>query len=198
MKGSQAFSGKRKRIMIERRPPPMRRGDTRLLMLWGAAIASVLFVSILVWPFVTNNQLANPPSGANPNAPDTTIGRGVPAQQAAESAVGKSDPAGQEEPSGGRARAIKQSSQPLSLSQEQIEQIRTVLKVQDKPAMDAANFEMMIGSSVPKQVQLGDLPPELTEIMNGYWGDQYTIVQDKLVIVDQRARRVVAIIPGVT
>jgi hypothetical protein len=64
--------------------------------------------------------------------------------------------------------------------------------------MDAANFEMMIGSSVPKQIQLRDLPPKLTEIMNGYWGDQYTIVQDKLVIVDQRARRVVAIIPGVT
>jgi hypothetical protein len=114
--------------MAERRPPRMRRGDTRRLMLWGAAIASVLFVGLLVWPLATSNQLANPPSGANPNAPDTTVGRGVPAQQAAESAIGKSDPAGQEDSSGGRARAIKKSSQPISLSQEQIEQIRTVLK----------------------------------------------------------------------
>lgn len=180
------------------RPPPMRRSDTRRLMIVGAAAASVLFVGLIAWPLVTNNQLANPPSGANPSAPDTTVGRGVPGQQAAESSIGKNDPAGQEDSSGGRARAIKESAQQLSLTQEQIAQIKSALKDQNKPSMQQANFEMMIGVSVPQQVALQDLPPKITEIAKGYWGDQYTIVQDKLVIVDQHSRRIVAIVPGVT
>jgi hypothetical protein len=45
--------------------------------------------------------------------------------------------------------------------------------------------------------EINQLAPEITEIMNGYWGDQYVLVQDKLVIVDQHARRVVAIVPVV-
>jgi hypothetical protein len=58
-------------------------------------------------------------------------------------------------------------------------------------------FEIMIGAAVTGQVQLQDIPPEITQIMNGYWGDQYVLVQDKLVVVDQRTRRLAAIVPGV-
>ena len=57
------------------------------------------------------------------------------------------------------------------------------------------NFEMMIGTSVPAQIELRDLPPEITQVMNGYWGDQYILTNDKMVIVDQHSRRVVAIVP---
>jgi hypothetical protein len=42
-----------------------------------------------------------------------------------------------------------------------------------------------------------DLLRKITEIMAGYWGDQYVLVQDKLVIVDQHSRRVVAIVSGI-
>ena len=56
-------------------------------------------------------------------------------------------------------------------------------------------FEMMIGAAVPAQVQLQDIPPEITQVMNGYWGDQYVLTSDKMIIVDQHSRRVVAIVP---
>jgi hypothetical protein len=32
---------------------------------------------------------------------------------------------------------------------------------------------MMIGTAVPRQTELADLPPEATEVLNGYWGSQY-------------------------
>jgi hypothetical protein len=50
---------------------------------------------------------------------------------------------------------------------------------------------------VPHQVALKDIPPEITQVMNGYQGDQYLLVQDEMVIVDQHSRRVVAIVPAV-
>ena len=56
---------------------------------------------------------------------------------------------------------------------------------------------MVIGTAVPKRARLQDLPPEITQLMNGYWGDQYLIAGDTMNIVDQHSRRVVAIVPGV-
>jgi len=41
-----------------------------------------------------------------------------------------------------------------------------------------------------------DLLRKITEMINGCWGDHYVLVQNKLVIVDQHSRRVVAIVPA--
>jgi hypothetical protein len=145
---------------------------------------------------MTENQLGTPPGGANPaKNSETTVGRTAPAQQAAESSVGKNDPAGQEDSSGGRARALKQTSRPLQLDDRQRQQIKEILSRQSAPRMAQPNFELMIGAAVPGQVQLQDIPPEITQVMNGYWGDQFVLTQDKMVIVDQHTRRVVAIVP---
>lgn len=169
---------------------------TRRLFVVGALIAAVLLVGISIWPLLTSNQVGTPPGGANPErASDTTASRGTPAQKAAESTVGKNNPAGQEDQSGGRASAIKESSRPLQLDDAKRKQIKDIMAQQPAPRMQQANFEVMIGASVPQQVDLRDLPPEITQVMNGFWGDQYALVQDKMVIVDQHSRRVVAIVP---
>lgn len=55
----------------------------------------------------------------------------------------------------------------------------------------------MIGTSVPRQTQVADLPPEVTQVLNGFWGDQYLIAGNTLVIVDQHSRRVAGIIAGI-
>jgi len=165
-------------------------------MLGGAACAVVLFIAFLAWPLMTQNQLGTPPGGANPaKTSGTTVGNTAPAQQAAESTVGKNDPAGQEDATGGRARALKQTSHALQLDDRQRQQIRDILSRQSAPRMAQPNFDLMIGTAVPGQVQLQDLPPEITQVMNGYWGDQFLLTQDKMVIVDQHTRRVVAIVP---
>ena len=106
--------------------PTQARGTRRLFM-GAAVIAVVLALGFTVWPFLTQNQLGTPNGGANPATTSDTVSRGAPAQNAAESTVGKSDPAGQEDTSGGRARAIKQSSQALQLDPQQHQQIKDVI-----------------------------------------------------------------------
>ncbi len=56
----------------------------------------------------------------------------------------------------------------------------------------------MIGAAVPRQVELQDLPREAVRVMQGYAGAQYTMVRDTLVIVHRQARRVVALVPGMS
>jgi hypothetical protein len=159
----------------------------------------VLLVGLSVWPLLTRNPVGTPPGGVNPDKSSSTIGSGVlPDQRTGESRVGKNGPAGQADSSGGRARAIKQSSGTLELSPLQHQQVHDVISHQANPTRTAqADFDLMIGVSVPRQAELQDLPPEITKVMNGYWGDQYLLVQDKMVIVDQHSRRVVAIVPNV-
>ena len=65
------------------------------------------------------------------------------------------------------------------------------------PKSGKADFELMIGTLVPQQVPVQDLPPEVSQIMNGYWGDHCLLVGDTMVIVDQHTRRIVAIVPDV-
>jgi hypothetical protein len=145
----------------------------------------------------TADHLGRPPSGADRNTAATTIGTGVPTQREAESTVAKNDPAGLENNTGGRARNIKQSSQPVSLDQEKREKLLAIFADAKAPKVDRPNFEMMVGTAVPRQTELADLPPEATEVLNGYWGSQYLIAGKDLIVVDQHSRRVAAIIAGV-
>jgi Protein of unknown function (DUF1236) len=175
-----------------------RRG-TRRLVIGGAVVAAILLVVTVMWPLVLENKLSTPNGGANPSTtPDLTAANGLPMQRAAESTVGKSNPGGQDDSTGGRARQIEQSSQPLQLSDQQKQQVKQVLAQESPPRTEKANFELMIGTAVPRQTELKDIPPEITRIMNGYWGDQYLVAGDTMIIVDQHSRRVVAIVPGVT
>jgi hypothetical protein len=178
------------------------RQGTRRMMLAGAATAGALFVGLFGWFAIphllgTTDYLGRPSSGADRNTAATTVGTGVPTQREAESAVAKNDPAGLEDRTGGRARNIKQSSRPVSLNQEQRERLQSIFSNAQGPKVDRPNFEMMIGTAVPRQTELADLPSEATEVLNGYWGSQYLIAGKDLVVVDQHSRRVAAIIAGV-
>jgi hypothetical protein len=64
--------------------------------------------------------------------------------------------------------------------------------------MDKPNFELMIGTSVPRQATLTDLPAEATQVLNGYFGGQYMMTRHDLMVVDQHTRRVAAIISSVS
>jgi Protein of unknown function (DUF1236) len=178
------------------------RDGTRKLMMAGLVLAAVLFVGFLVWfavpqMFGAADYVGRPSTGADKSAPATTVGTGVPAQREAVSKAAKQDPAGNDDPTGGRARNVMQTTQPVSLSDQQREQLRSIFSTAHGPTMDRPNFEMMIGTSVPRQTELADLPPEVTQVLNGFWGDQYLIAGNDLVIVDQHSRRVAGIIAGI-
>jgi hypothetical protein len=122
-------------------------------------------------------------------------GRGPPAQRAAESTVGKNNPAGPEDDTGGKGRQIMHTSKELSLGAEQRQEIQKRIAAQNAPRLDRADFELMIGASVPRQVELRDLPSDISTVMGGYNGSQYVLVRGTLVVVDRESRRVVAIVP---
>jgi Protein of unknown function (DUF1236) len=175
---------------------------TRRLMMGGAILSAVVFIGLAGWfalpsLFGLTDYLGRPSTGADKGTAGTTIGTGVPTQREAQSSVAKNDPAGTEDSSGGRARQIKQSSEPATLSQEQRQRLREIFSNNITAAVDRPNFEMMIGTAVPRQTKIEDLPPEATQVLNGYWGGEYLIAGKDLVIVDQHTRRVAAIIAGV-
>jgi hypothetical protein len=61
----------------------------------------------------------------------------------------------------------------------------------DKPA-----FTVAIGAAVPKQINLRPFPHELATILPTYQGDQYVLVDGRMVIATAD-RRIIAIIPNV-
>ena len=63
--------------------------------------------------------------------------------------------------------------------------------------LQSVDFSVAIGAAVPRKVELQKLPPQITSVLGGYQGDDYLIVGDQLVIVDQSARRVIAIVPNI-
>ena len=130
---------------------------------------------------------------ATPGSPTGTLSN----QGGGESTVGKTQPARPEDDTGAKARDIQKTQQPLSLTDQQREQIRAYFAKRQGHAVDNVSFTLSIGAAVPRQVELHDLPAELADIMQGYRGGQYIRVRDQLVIVDQPSRRVVAIVPGI-
>jgi hypothetical protein len=162
------------------------------VVIWGASFAGLLMLAGLCTAgYVGISRHLNPQAEATVT---TGIGTGKPAQRDAESALAKSDPAGLEDSTGGRARNMKMTSRDLQLSDQQRQRLRTVTTAAGGPKLDAAGFELMIGTAIPEKTPLADLPPEVSEIMNGYWGDQYLMVQDNMIVVDQHTRRVAAIV----
>lgn len=120
-------------------------------------------------------------------------------ERASESAAGKAAPGGpgQDQNDPGRAAHIQQSaSGALSLSSEQREKIAAYVSRNKLHRADNVNFSIAVGAAVPRQAELRDLPKPLADILQGYSGDKYILVRDQLVIVDSKARRIVAIIPN--
>jgi hypothetical protein len=176
-----------------------REGGTRKLVLGGSVLAVAMCVGLFALfavpeLFGTTDYLRRPPTGADKGTAATTVGPGVPTQREAEGAVAKSDRAGAEDSTGGRTRRIKQSSGPISLTQDQRDRLRTIFSAATGPRVDRANFEMMIGTSVPRQTDLADLLPEAIQVLEGYAGSQYLIAGKNLIVVDQNSRQVAAII----
>jgi len=82
-----------------------------------------------------------------------------------------------------------------NLTNEQRTKIReTVLNRNNVPRVNRVDFAMNIGTVVPDSVRIVEVPPTLVEIDSAWRGDEYFVVQDEIVIVDQN-RKIVATLP---
>src|SRR3569833_486925 len=114
---------------------------TRKLMMVGSAVAAVLFVGFIVWfavpqMFGATDYLGRPSTGADKGTAATPVGTGVPTQREAVSKAAKDNPAGNEDSAGGRARDVQQTAGAVNLSDQQRQQLRSIISSAHGPTMD--------------------------------------------------------------
>jgi Protein of unknown function (DUF1236) len=148
-------------------------------------------VGIVAWPVLDPTRFA-----PGPHPSTSANGPAGSDQPGGESRAAK-DTFAPDDATGGRARELKHTAEPLSLTPEQRERLRALIGQDNLPRADELPFSLQVGAAVPRQVELRDLPPEASRILNGYAEDQYVVIRGKLVIVDHLSRRVAAIIPDV-
>jgi hypothetical protein len=182
-----------------RRDPKLRLQDDDLAPHTGlrmGAIIGLAALACLVLAYLV---------GILPLRPETWRVTGDRAQQTSgESLAGRSqdmpareaaDPAGANE-SGRRAQTLQQTASPdVALDAAQRDRIRSYLAQNRPAAADASKLSISIGASVPRQIETQPLPPELVQIMQKFHGDEFLTVPGQLIIVEPKARRIVAIIP---
>lgn len=85
----------------------------------------------------------------------------------------------------------------MQFSQQQVDQIRNAAK-QAKLEREASdvNFTISVGAAVPRQAHTHDLPPQLAKTVPTSTPLRYVLTRDRLVLIDKRTERIVAIIPG--
>jgi hypothetical protein len=96
--------------------------------------------------------------------------------------------------SGQRAQKITATASgdmPLS---EQTQRVSEYFRTQSATGSDD-KFGIAIGASVPRQIGLQPLPSELVDVMGKFYGDEYVLVNGRLIVVEPKVRRIVAIIP---
>jgi len=128
----------------------------------------------------------------NPTPSQYSLDRNV------ESAAGKNAASSDSRTEAGRAQNIEQTAKPANLTPEQKRQLHDVLARAPQARRSGDDLPLTLGAAVPQQVALADLPTDASDILHGYSGDKYVMVGDQLVIVDAQARRVVALIQGIS
>ena len=164
-----------------------RRG-TRRVMLGGVVVAIVAFAASLVWLFAVV-----PHSGLSGRVRGPSVATGLHSNQGSgQSTTAKNDQvmpepsatarAGQN--SNGEAAAIDQGAAPLTLGEQQRQQIASYFAGNKGNRAQQANFALSVGAAVPAQVTLQKLPARISSAMGGYRGDDYVIVGSQLVVVE--------------
>jgi hypothetical protein len=86
----------------------------------------------------------------------------------------------------------------VQLSEDQRSQIKTVIGRGSGPRLSRSNvnFDISVGTRVPRSVHFVTLPSEIVRIVPRYRGFDYFLVEDEIVIVDPHTLEIVAVIPA--
>jgi len=87
------------------------------------------------------------------------------------------------------------SGKAANLNAEQKTKIReTVIRSSNAPRVTNVNFSVSVGTVIPANVHFVALPPVLVEIFPEWRGYDYIIVDDRIVILEPRTRKIVTIL----
>ncbi|HUD89177.1 MAG TPA: DUF1236 domain-containing protein [Xanthobacteraceae bacterium] len=116
---------------------------------------------------------------------------------------GSHDQTGQMQPNGGPSRdnaaqnKTTGSSHAAQLTDDQRVKIKGVIGSEHNVArVNNVNFDISVGTAVPRSVQFAVLPAEIVTIVPEYSGFDYIVVGDQLLIIDPNTLEIVAILPA--
>jgi hypothetical protein len=103
----------------------------------------------------------------------------------------------QSPPAGGSKQGSAQrsmTSSNVSLTTEQKTKIRSTVLTGSAPRVTNVNFDIKVGTVVPRAVRVAPLPPTLIEIQPSWRGYMYFVYQDEIIVVEPGTLRIVAVL----
>jgi Protein of unknown function (DUF1236) len=104
---------------------------------------------------------------------------------------------GQAAPAGGAKQGLAErpmTSSNVSLTTEQRTTIRQTVLTGSAPRVTNVNFDIKIGTVVPRTVRVAPLPVTLIEIQPSWRGYMYFVYNDEIIVVEPGTLRIVAVI----
>ena len=98
----------------------------------------------------------------------------------------------------GESKTTGQAAAGAKISTEQRTQITTVIKEQNVRPVTNVNFNISVGSRVPRggDVTFHVLPPRVIAIYPEWRGYEYILVRDEILVIDPRTLEIVAVLPA--
>jgi hypothetical protein len=110
----------------------------------------------------------------------------------------KTDPLNPNFQSSGGGGAQQQGSVPggslVALTEEERRKIRDII-VKQTAVQERAEFKVMVGAKVPQNVSLRPMPQEVVKVVPRYKDFDFTIVNDRIVVVQRSTREIDTMIP---
>ena len=136
---------------------------------------------------------AQPPP---PTGPKSNQGSGESKAAKHNSILPETSPTGGQS-SSGEAAQIERSAAPLNLTRAQRQKIKSYFADKQSKPLKSVAFSISIGAAVPRQLELHKLPTAIVSALGGFQGEDYVLVGHQLIVIDDNAHRVVAIVPNV-
>ena len=82
----------------------------------------------------------------------------------------------------------------VSFTTEQKTRIRQTVLTSSAPRVTKVDFDVRVGTVVPRTVRVAPLPPTLIEIQPSWRGYMYFVYNDEIIVVEPGSLRIVAVI----
>jgi len=82
-----------------------------------------------------------------------------------------------------------------AVTQEKQTKFNAVIEKQRIQPVTNANFSVSVGTSIPRSVQLHQVPRDIVTVYPEYRGKEFVVVHDEIVIVEPGTRKIVTVIP---
>jgi hypothetical protein len=93
------------------------------------------------------------------------------------------------------AKKDAKSGQKAEITTEQRTVIRnTIVKSNNAPRVNNVNFNISVGTVIPRSTRVAVLPPRVVEVYPQWRGYRYVIVGDEIIIIDPNTLRIVFVL----